>query len=552
MRHGRLNPDPRLPVALLGLLSLGAFVLILVLGRGLTFFYDEWTFVLTRAGHSADVFLRPHNEHISVIPVIVYKVLFKTVGLEHHWPYLAVLALMHVSLGICVFVLAQRRVGPWAALIVTALLLFMGLAWQNMVWAFQIGFVGSVLGGLVALVALDTSGRRRDVLACVALVCSILCSTLGVPIALGVGAELLALRRRRALWVALVPLVLYGIWYLGYGVATITREGLVHAPGWALGAAENAAGAPFGVGADWGVVLVLIAILAVGRRVAIGPPLTPRVLNLAVAGIGFWLLTGAGRSVFVPPVAPSQSRYLTLGAIVFLLGAVELMRGTIIPPRLLVYASGIAVICVWIGISALRDQAHVLRVSSENTTAALGAMQLSPGPVPPDYAPDPGNPQILAGPYRAAVRAYGSDPADSPQEIRAASSAARAQADRVFMALDVSVAPAGATSSNGAAVPKLLTATGTIRTRRGCLVLRPQNGAAVALVIVPQPGLLVRASAGTPVGIAVRRFADAFGPSLATVAPGAASVLRVKLDKAPDPYQAQLSSSGGLTVCTAA
>ena len=537
----------------LGLLSLVAFALILVLGRDTTFYFDEWDFVLGRAGHSADVFLKPHNEHISVVPVLVYKVLFKNVGLAHHWPYLAALALMHVALGMCVFVLARRRVGPWAALIVTALLLFMGLAWQNMVWAFQIGFVGSVLGGVVALVALDTSRRRSDILACVALAFSIACSTLGVPLALGVGAELLALRRRSALWVPLVPLVLYGIWYLGYGVSTITREGLIHAAGWAVSAAENAAGAPFGVGADWGVVLLLIAILAVGRRLAIGPPPTPRLLNLAVAGIAFWLLTGAARSVFQPPVAPSQSRYLTLGAIVFLLGAVELLRGTIIPPRLLVYAAGIAVICVWMGGSTLLDQAKALRVSSESTTAALGALQLSPGPVPPGYMPDPANPQIQAGPYRLAVRRYDSDPADSPQEIRAASSGARAQADRVFMDLDVSVAPATPAVGNGAATPKLEAATGSIQTRRGCLVLQPRNGASIATLTVPQPGLLVRAPAGAAVEIRVFRYADGFGPSpLATVAPGAASVLSVKPDMAPDPYQAQLSSTGGLTVCTAA
>ena len=553
MRHRRLNPDPRLPVVLLGLLSLVAFVLILVLGRDITFYYDEWDFVLGRAGHSADVFLKPHNEHISVVPVLVYKVLFKTVGLEHHWPYLVVLALMHVALGISVFVLARRRVGPWAALIVTALLLFMGLAWQNMVWAFQIGFVGSVLGGVLALVALDTSGRRSDIVACVALVFSILCSSLGVPLALGVGAELIALRRRNALWVPLVPLVLYGVWYLGYGVSTITRDGLLHAAGWALSAAENAAGAPFGVGADWGVVLLLIAILAVGRRLAIGLQPTPRLLNLAVAGIAFWLLTGAARSVFQPPVAPSQSRYLTLGAIVFLLGAVELLRGTIIPARLLVYATGIAVICVWMGCSALLDQAKALRASSESTTAALGALQLSPGPVPPGYMPDPASPQILAGPYRSAVRTYDSDPADSPEAIRAASSAARTQADRVFTDLDVSVAPATASVGDAAAPPRLEAAMGSILMRRGCLVLQSQNGAAVATLSVPQPGLLVRASAGAAVEIRVRRYADGFGPSpLATVAPGAASVLSVKPDKAPDPYHAQLSSSDELTVCTAA
>src|SRR3954453_6450449 len=100
-----VGADPRLPVVLLGVFSLAAFVLILVLGGHGTFFFDEWDFVLGRQGPSPAGFLRPHNEHISVVPVLVYKAFFETVGLAHHWPYLAVLALMHVAVAVCVFVL---------------------------------------------------------------------------------------------------------------------------------------------------------------------------------------------------------------------------------------------------------------------------------------------------------------------------------------------------------------------------------------------------------------------------------------------------------------
>ena len=121
------------------------------------------------------------------MPVAIYKVLLQVVGLAHHWPYLAVLALMHCALGAGVFVLARRRVGGWAALGVAILILFMGLAWQNIVWSFQIGFVGSVLGGVWAFVALDRRDARGDALACVALVLATLSSSLGVPLAIGVG-----------------------------------------------------------------------------------------------------------------------------------------------------------------------------------------------------------------------------------------------------------------------------------------------------------------------------------------------------------------------------
>jgi hypothetical protein len=68
-----------------------------------------------------------------------------------------------------------------------------------MLWAFQIGVVGSVLGGVWAWVALDRRDGRGDALACVALALGTVSSSLGVPLAIGVGAEILVHRRWRGL-----------------------------------------------------------------------------------------------------------------------------------------------------------------------------------------------------------------------------------------------------------------------------------------------------------------------------------------------------------------
>ena len=160
---------PRAPVAALAAVSAFAFALLMYLDRGVTFYYDEWSFVIARQGHSADVFLQPHNEHIVVAPVISYKALFAVVGLGHHWPYFLVLLVMHLLLGLGVYLLVRPRAGAWPAVMAAALILFAGLAWQNMIWAFQIGFVGSVLGGVWAWVALDRGGPRSDLAACLAL-----------------------------------------------------------------------------------------------------------------------------------------------------------------------------------------------------------------------------------------------------------------------------------------------------------------------------------------------------------------------------------------------
>ena len=140
-----------------------------------------------------------------VAPVIAYKTLFAVAGLGHRWPYFLVLVAMHLLLGLGVYLLVRPRAGAWPAVMAATLILFAGLAWQNMIWAFQIGFVGSVLGGVWAWVALDRGGRRSGLAACLALLFATVSSSLGVPMALGVAAELLVQGRRRAIWVAAVP-----------------------------------------------------------------------------------------------------------------------------------------------------------------------------------------------------------------------------------------------------------------------------------------------------------------------------------------------------------
>jgi hypothetical protein len=547
----RVLRHPRAPIVAFAVSAAAAFVLLMYLARGMGFYFDEWNFVLDRRGHSLDTFLKPHNEHIVLVPVVTYKVLLAIVGLGHHWPYLAVLLVMHVLLGFGVYLLARPRVGAWPAVMAATLVLFAGLAWQNMIWPFQIGFVGSVLGGVWAFVALDRVGRRAQVLACGALLFSIASSSLGVPMALGVGAEILAQRRSRSLWVAAVPLGLYVLWYLGYGVSTITNQGVVHAAPWAVSAVAAAAGGVLGLGSTWGVPLALAVTAALAWRLAVGPP-TPRLLGVLVAGVTFWALTGAARSVFQPPVPPESSRYITFGVVVVLLVVVELASGLAAVPRLFAFGVAITLLAVALGVPPLRDNALQLRTITHTTDAELGAMQLVPRSAPPSYVPDPrGSPQISAGRYFAAARSYGSA-GDSPGELPTDLSGDRAQADRVLQEL-VGRLSASPRASTGAPPALERTSGGTARQGRACTTVRPAAGAQVVVTaVVPAQGLRIRAGGANGVEVKMRRFADAFanGP-VGTVAPGPAQLLRLPADASTQPYRVQLASQGALAVCSA-
>ncbi len=64
----------------------------MALGAGMTFFSDEWAFIAARSLANPIDWLRPHNEHWSTLPIILYRLLVETVGIGSYLPYLAVVA----------------------------------------------------------------------------------------------------------------------------------------------------------------------------------------------------------------------------------------------------------------------------------------------------------------------------------------------------------------------------------------------------------------------------------------------------------------------------
>ena len=178
-------------------------VWLLILDRGDSFFFDEWNFInlASTTGYWHNV-LQPHNGHPSMIPYTIYEVLLRIVGLRHYGPYQAVLFLLDVGCGTLLFFLLRRKIHPIAAGALPALLMLLGPSWQDLLWPFQIGFLGSIAGGLGALVLIDRRTRRADIGACVCLLASIGCSGVALAFLAGLGVEFLWHRRDwRRLWI---------------------------------------------------------------------------------------------------------------------------------------------------------------------------------------------------------------------------------------------------------------------------------------------------------------------------------------------------------------
>jgi hypothetical protein len=538
---------------LVGLLLLSG-ALLMYLGHGLTFYYDEWEWILHDYGGGIHWMLLAHVGNISFFPAALYKVMFHLVGLGHYAVFRLNVVVLHLICGSLIYVMAARRIPRLPALLAATLILFLGAAWEDLLWAFQVGYLLSVAGGLAALVLIEYNRRLTDVLAMLCLIVAAGSSSLGVPIMAGVIVELSSQRRR--LWIVLVPAALYVLWYLTHGVSQVTEESVAHAPRYAVELAAAAMGGLTGHGLDWGWPFVIASLAIVVYRLARRCPVSARLAGLLAAAIALWVVTALARSTISPP---QSSRYIYLGAVLIVLIGVELLQGVTIPPRVSVLATLVVVLCVVSGLTLLRSGAVGLRTTSKIVTAELGAMEIAASYAPPGYRPDAVRaPPVYAGLYLHTVRSIGSSPADTPTEIEDAAPFARAAADKVLMALEsprlLSFPAAGLLAPVHA--PSLVSLSRATQLRRsGCVQLAPLADSSMNVTLkLPASGLIIHSEGVSGVGLAVRRFGESFNPLPRASVPSRSAVLLSALaDRAPQvPWQVRLDSRSRVLLCVAA
>jgi hypothetical protein len=535
----------------LALLILLSGTVVLYMGRGLGFFFDDWDFVTHDYGGGVHSLLVGHGGNLVLFPVLVYKALFHLAGLDHYAAFRLVVLLLHLACGVLVFVLASRRVSHVNALLAAALIMFLGAAWEDLLWAFQITYLLSVAGGLGAWVLIERDDRLGAIAAMVCLGVAIGSSSLGIALAIGVAVELLWRGRWRSGWIVLLPAILYVIWYLNYGESQITRNGLINAPGFAEDLAAAAFGGLVGRALEWGRPLALLGSLLVLWRLARRGVVSARLAGLLATGVGLWAITAVARSTISQPEA---SRYVYLGTVVIVLTGVELMRGVTVAPRVTVVAALVVGFCVLTGLTVLHTGATSLRATSQTVTAELGALELASANAPPSYQPDPQRaPQIMAGPYLHTVHAIGSSPADSPSEIAAADPASREAADVVLVALgEPRLTPLTRRPHTLAASAPALSrvVSGSAVDHGACVDLTPSPASSmIATLVVPTGGVRIEDRGVAPVSVGYRRFGEAFDSSPAAVQPHAEAELSFAPDAASVPWQLEIGSTSSVDVC---
>jgi hypothetical protein len=549
------------------LLAIGAGVLAYET-RGTTFWADEWNWILTRRGGGISTLLDPHNSHLSLVPVVIYKILFAIVGLRHYWPYRAVLIAADLGCALLVFVYARRRVGGYLALLVTAMILFFGPSWQDILWPFQVAWLISIGSGVAALLALDRKDRLGEVIACVLLTVSLASSGAGLAVWIGGLVEIGQRRRWRELWIVAIPIVLYGLWWLGYEQSHIFGHSFLLLPKFVFTAAAGALSALAGLAnvdiahdtgtyLTWGTPLLVLAVLALAWRARRPGGLPARAVTLLAVAIGFWILAGVGRAyTHVGPLVLTEtgdeSRYLYIGAVAIALLVVELARGYVPSAWGYAVATVVAAVSVVSNITPLRDGAGFLRAQAQITRTLLGTFDMTRPIVSPNFVSHGFVFELVTAPaWFAAERDLGSV-AYTPGQIAALGEYPRQAADSQLIAIQgLAVKPTGP-SGLGSAPAVDAAESGSTSTAANCVTFRPvaftSPGINPALdLTMPAAGLEIRAGAA-PAAIGARRFADQFS-ALGTLAPDSSGVLDVKPDLAPQPWHVQVASNAPFSVC---
>lgn len=494
---------------------------------------------------SLEYLLGPYNGHLQLGGKLIYEATFALFGANYTAFVLVNIAALFASVSL-VFELAQRRVGPLAALAPCVLLLFLGFAREVLLWPFDVHTLAAIALGLGALLALEREDRSGDVLACVLITLSI--ATIEVGIAILVGMAVLVLLRpdrlRRA-WIVLLPGALYAAWWiwarkfdqdqstLDPTNLSLIAETVFKAAAAVLGALTGTnpvLAATYNTTITWfGKALAILAALALLLRLRLGT--IPRTLWAWIAVLFFyWLTMGAAER------PPQGSRYLFFGAIGVLLVAAEAISGRV-GNRIRAGIVILVLLALPANIAQLRSglEDDTLHRDAEVSRTEFAMVELAANRVDPNYivSSDPNVSAIggglfiglPAGAYLDSVERNGS-PAFTLEELRAQPEELRRIAD---------VALAGATRLEAEVVRRPADAA-------DCRLVSPAPGEDTASFPL-RPGKTTFGPAGgqaTTVGL--KRFADEQSGVLEELQPGSWRSLAIPPDAAPEPWQAVIDA----------
>ncbi|MCB2411432.1 hypothetical protein LGT39_01045 [Demequina sp. TTPB684] len=194
------------------------FAVIMVFQRDQWFFFDEWAFLEP----DGPGLLEPHVGHWSTSPLALFRALRAVFGLDSYLPFAVAVTVAHLATAHMVWRIALRaRANAWIATAAVTVLVFLGSGAENILWGFQVGFLGALALGLLAFhlaAAPVLTGRRLAAIIGVSLF-ALTWSGTAIPIIVATSALILHRHgAKRAVIYATSCAVVYLAWYVAFAV----------------------------------------------------------------------------------------------------------------------------------------------------------------------------------------------------------------------------------------------------------------------------------------------------------------------------------------------
>lgn len=422
--------------------------------RGVTFTIDELGYLVGRRQWDATTLLEPHNGHLVLAHLLVFKTSLEVFGASSHLPFTLLTVAAQLAVGGLVYTFASRPLGPLGALVPALPVLFLGSGWEVMMNPAGLSNQIALVAGLGALLCLGRGDRGGDVGACLLLGLALASHTLGLAFAAALATEVLVVGRAREwrrLWIVAAPVLLYAVWALwatrfdqaepsSYAVGSLGSgafDVLAASCSAIAGLFRQAESSDLVTGlvtvdADRGAALAVLLAAAFALRASRLPRLSARAWAIAAALGAYLLLVALGLREGRPAEA---SRYAYTGGVLVALLAAQLCEGLRLRRGWAIAASAIVALSVLANGAQMRDAGTFFRTESEYDRAETAALEAGRRCIPPGFEPESKIVSILphrdmyfsAAEYYATVDAYGS-PAFSPDQLAAASPEARAAA----------------------------------------------------------------------------------------------------------------------------
>lgn len=374
-------------------------------GRHQWFNRDDWAFVLTREQMrtgvgTAEWLFAPQDGHWLTVPILLYRVVVATVGIDSYWPFLLLALVSHTG-AVLLSRAWCRRVGvsPWTTTLLAVMLLLFGAGWHNLMFAIQVCYSLSVVCFLAQLLLVDHDGPvdRRDLAGAAVGLVGVMTSGFGPIFMIGLAA-LLVLRRR---WLALAvgvgsQALAYGwwtVWWSDEAPSAVPPGDRSQVPAYIVR----------GVGATFEALVAFpalagVAVVATLMVLAGGAPWAARRVGIALAATVVVMFAGIGwQRVGLGVHTAGSSRYVDVAALVIApVFGLAVDRARRLAPEAHLAARLVLLAALVVNVGMLRSAGVTFGRASRYEQRVFGLVAGSDrlGTVSPDLAPVPNSPDV--------------------------------------------------------------------------------------------------------------------------------------------------------------